>query len=170
MAEQAPNGVVNGDTVMAESLAQEVNLPNQQEYPLRTKLTNTSQPTLDPSLQDTQTNLADPTDPQPPPEAAEPSLPATEHLSTITSDAPPAAQTPPVAPPTTSSRTGSAPPPPPAKPEKAVAHGGPTRQYLNTHITPHLLEGMKAIAMQEPDKPLLWLSEFLKERSQEVEG
>ncbi|GAB7364400.1 hypothetical protein MBLNU230_g4943t1 [Neophaeotheca triangularis] len=156
MAEQIPNGAVNGDTEMTEGSAQEA--------------------ILDPSLQNDQTNLADPTDPQPPPEAAEPSIPppAPEHLSTIApaaTEPPRVAQTPPAAPPTTTSRTGSAPPPPPqlAKPEKAVAHGGPTRQYLNTNVTPHLLEGMKALAMQEPDKPLLWLSEFLKERSQEVE-
>lgn len=29
---------------------------------------------------------------------------------------------------------------------------------------------MKYLAVYEPDKPLLWLSEFLKDRSKEVEG
>lgn len=29
---------------------------------------------------------------------------------------------------------------------------------------------MKHLAVYEPEKPLLWLSEFLKERSKEVEG
>lgn len=29
---------------------------------------------------------------------------------------------------------------------------------------------MKYVAVYEPDKPLLWLSNFLKERSAEVEG
>ena len=62
------------------------------------------------------------------------------------------------------------PPQPPAKPEKPVAHGGPTRQYLNQMVTPHLLEGMKYLAVYEPEKPLSWLSDFLKERSKEVEG
>ncbi|KAK5677709.1 hypothetical protein LTS10_009592 [Elasticomyces elasticus] len=66
-------------------------------------------------------------------------------------------------------RAASIPPPPPVR-TQPVAHGGPTRQFLNQHITPHLLEGMKYVAMQEPDKPLLWLSEFLRDRSKEVEG
>ena len=68
-------------------------------------------------------------------------------------------------------RTGSIPPPPvTARPDKPVAHGGPTRQFLNQNITPHLLEGMKYLAVYEPEKPLLWLSEFLKDRSKEIEG
>jgi COMPASS component SDC1 len=62
------------------------------------------------------------------------------------------------------------PPQPSAKPDKPVAHGGPTRQYLNQNVTPHLLEAMKHLAAHEPDKPLLWLSEFLRDRSKEVEG
>lgn len=62
------------------------------------------------------------------------------------------------------------PPQPPARPEKPVAHGGPTRQYLNSHITPHLLEGMKYLAAYEPEKPLQWLAKFLKDRSEELEG
>ncbi|KAK5727940.1 hypothetical protein LTR17_012363 [Elasticomyces elasticus] len=66
-------------------------------------------------------------------------------------------------------RAASIPPPPPVR-TQPVAHGGPTRQFLNQNITPHLLEGMKYVAMQEPDKPLLWLSEFLRDRSKEVEG
>jgi len=32
------------------------------------------------------------------------------------------------------------------------------------------LEGMKRLAAQQPDKPLLVLSEYLKERSRELEG
>jgi COMPASS component SDC1 len=68
-------------------------------------------------------------------------------------------------------RPGSIPPPPvTVRPDKSVAHGGPTRQFLNQNITPHLLEGMKYLAVYEPEKPLLWLSEFLKDRSKEVEG
>ncbi|EME44118.1 hypothetical protein DOTSEDRAFT_130735 [Dothistroma septosporum NZE10] len=62
------------------------------------------------------------------------------------------------------------PPQPLARPDKPVAHGGPTRQYLNGHVTPHLLEGMKYLAVYEPEKPLQWLSEFLLQRSNEVEG
>ena len=62
------------------------------------------------------------------------------------------------------------PPQPAARPEKPVLHGGPVRQFLNTNITPHLLGGMKYLAAHEPEKPLLWLAEFLRERSKEVEG
>lgn len=62
------------------------------------------------------------------------------------------------------------PPQPSARPEKPVAHGGPTRQFLNQNITPHLLEGMKHLAVYEPEKPLLWLADFLRDRSKEVEG
>lgn len=68
------------------------------------------------------------------------------------------------------SRSASIPPPPPTIPQKPVAHGGSTRQYLNLHVTQHLLEGMKYLAAYEPEKPLQWLSDFLKERSKEVEG
>ncbi|KAK6436069.1 hypothetical protein LTR95_007748 [Oleoguttula sp. CCFEE 5521] len=88
-----------------------------------------------------------------------------EHLFTIQPVAPSTATPPrPAAPPT---QQPSNPPPPNAKP---VPHGGPTRQYLNQNLTPHLLEGMKYIAMYEPEKPLLWLSDFLRDRSRELEG
>ncbi|OCK78667.1 hypothetical protein K432DRAFT_87852 [Lepidopterella palustris CBS 459.81] len=49
-------------------------------------------------------------------------------------------------------------------------HGSPTRVYLNQNVTPHLLEGMKHLVTQEPEKPLKWLSEFLAEKSREIEG
>ncbi|KAF2836378.1 hypothetical protein M501DRAFT_997146 [Patellaria atrata CBS 101060] len=55
-------------------------------------------------------------------------------------------------------------------PKTANPHGSPTRVYLNQKVTPHLLEGMKLLAVNEPAKPLQWLSEFLAERSREVEG
>jgi COMPASS component SDC1 len=69
-----------------------------------------------------------------------------------------------------STRPGSMPPQPTARPEKPIAHGGPTRQYLNMNVTPHLLEGMKHLAAHEPEKPLLWLADFLRDKSKEVEG
>ncbi|KAK1072744.1 hypothetical protein LTR12_015414 [Friedmanniomyces endolithicus] len=100
----------------------------------------------------------DPTDPQPPPQP-ENLQPPVDRLSAMTGATPTQ--------PTT--RASSIPPPPPVR-TQTVAYGGPTRQFLNQHITPHLLEGMKYLAMQEPDKPLLWLSEFLRDRSKEVEG
>jgi len=106
----------------------------------------------------------DSTDPQPPPMPQAPIQP--EHLSTIQ---PLAAATPPALS-TANARPSSMPPQPAARPEKPVAHGGPTRQYINANITPHLLEGMKYLAVYEPDKPLLWLADFLRDRSKEVEG
>lgn len=41
---------------------------------------------------------------------------------------------------------------------------------MNQNIIPHLLEGMKYLAVYEPEKPLLWLADFLRDRSKEVEG
>ncbi|KAK8218462.1 hypothetical protein HDK77DRAFT_19967 [Phyllosticta capitalensis] len=55
-------------------------------------------------------------------------------------------------------------------PREALPHGAPTRVYLNTHVTPHLLEAMKKLVAVEPEKPLEWLSKFLAEKSKEVEG
>ncbi|KAF2204491.1 hypothetical protein GQ43DRAFT_437914 [Delitschia confertaspora ATCC 74209] len=49
-------------------------------------------------------------------------------------------------------------------------HGSSTRVYLNQNVTPHLLEAMKHLATQQPDKPLKWLSEFLAQKSAEIEG
>lgn len=103
---------------------------------------------------------ADPTDPNPPP-TIQP-----EHLSTIQ---PMSAPTPPAVA-GASARPSSMPPQPSARPEKPVAHGGPTRQFLNQNVTPHLLEGMKYLAVYEPEKPLQWLADFLRDRSKEVEG
>ncbi|WPH02479.1 Hypothetical protein R9X50_00534300 [Acrodontium crateriforme] len=145
MADQMTNGMTaaNADVVMTEETAAEALLD--------------SNTTVQPDL----------TDPNPPPQPAT-TLPATapEHLSSIQ---PVAASTPPAFT-SGSTRTGSMPPQPTARPDKPVAHGGPTRQYLNQHVTPHLLEGMKFLAAQEPDKPLQWLANFLMERSKEVEG
>jgi COMPASS component SDC1 len=100
----------------------------------------------------------------------QPPMMASEGVAAAQTPLPAAVATPPAASSASATRPGSMPPQPSAKPDKPVAHGGPTRQYLNQYITPHLLEGMKYIAAYEPEKPLLWLSEFLKERSKEVEG
>ncbi|KAL9093758.1 MAG: hypothetical protein Q9159_000059 [Coniocarpon cinnabarinum] len=50
------------------------------------------------------------------------------------------------------------------------AHGSPTRRYINQKVTPALLEGMKILAVREPERPLEWLGEFLLRRSRELEG
>ncbi|KAF2682529.1 hypothetical protein K458DRAFT_405779 [Lentithecium fluviatile CBS 122367] len=55
-------------------------------------------------------------------------------------------------------------------PTHANPHGSPTRVYLNQNVTPHLLEAMKHLATNEPEKPLKWLSEFLAQKSVEIEG
>ncbi|KAH3914622.1 hypothetical protein HBI56_096360 [Parastagonospora nodorum] len=55
-------------------------------------------------------------------------------------------------------------------PTQPIPHGSPTRVYLNQYVTPHLLEAMKHLATTEPDKPLKFLSEFLAQKSAELEG
>jgi COMPASS component SDC1 len=48
--------------------------------------------------------------------------------------------------------------------------GAPARAYLNRGVTPSLLEGMKHLAAHEPERPLRWLSDFLRKKSDELEG
>jgi COMPASS component SDC1 len=50
-----------------------------------------------------------------------------------------------------------------------LLHGSPTRVLLNSRVTPHVLEGIKHVATNEPEKPLKWLSEFLARKSEELE-
>ncbi|KAK3298845.1 uncharacterized protein B0H64DRAFT_472066 [Chaetomium fimeti] len=57
-----------------------------------------------------------------------------------------------------------------AMPAEAAAHGAPVRQYLNSHVTGVLLEGMKIVARDQPKDPLRVLGEFLLQRSKELEG
>ncbi|KAJ5099310.1 hypothetical protein N7532_006311 [Penicillium argentinense] len=47
--------------------------------------------------------------------------------------------------------------------------GAPARVYLNEKIVPHLLEGMKSVAREQPSNPLKVLGEFLLQKSEEVE-
>ncbi|KAH9879143.1 hypothetical protein J1614_002580 [Plenodomus biglobosus] len=69
-----------------------------------------------------------------------------------------------------SSRNSPHPSAPTQAPTQPIPHGSPTRVYLNQNVTPHLLEAMKHLATTEPDKPLKWLSEFLAQKSAEIEG
>ncbi|KAF9736230.1 hypothetical protein PMIN03_010629 [Paraphaeosphaeria minitans] len=55
-------------------------------------------------------------------------------------------------------------------PVHATLHGAPTRQYLNQHVTPHLLEAMKHLVTEEPEKPLEYLSKWLAQKSAELEA
>jgi COMPASS component SDC1 len=34
-------------------------------------------------------------------------------------------------------------------PSQAAAHGAPVRQFLNSHVTPALLEGMKKVGKEQ---------------------
>lgn len=74
----------------------------------------------------------------------------------------------PVAP--ASTRNSPHPSGPQQTPTQPIPHGSPTRVYLNQHVTPHLLEAMKHLATNEPEKPLKFLSEFLAMKSAEIEG
>jgi COMPASS component SDC1 len=47
--------------------------------------------------------------------------------------------------------------------------GSAVRAYLNRGVTPSLLEGMKHLATHEPERPLQWLAEFLRKKSEELE-
>lgn len=57
-----------------------------------------------------------------------------------------------------------------AAPSTANPHGAPVRIYLNQKVTPHLLEGLKHLAVYEPEKPLKWLADYLQKKSEELEG
>ncbi|KAL8862853.1 MAG: hypothetical protein Q9178_000795 [Gyalolechia marmorata] len=55
-------------------------------------------------------------------------------------------------------------------PAKAAIHGAPARRYLNEKVTGVLLEGMKRLAVEQPEDPLKVLGEFLLQRSKDIEG
>lgn len=166
MAESLTNGALaaNPDVEMKEEeAAAEVPAPSQEAYARRLYEMLISFQTSLSSIQQAQ-------DSNNPPTSVIPAMLSTqtEHQSTI-QPAAPAIATPPAAS-SANARPGSMPPQPSARPSQPVAHGGPTRQYLNSNVTPHLLEGMKRLAVDEPEKPLLWLSNFLREKSKEFEG
>ncbi|KAK3208567.1 hypothetical protein GRF29_77g1151832 [Pseudopithomyces chartarum] len=70
----------------------------------------------------------------------------------------------------TSARNSPHPSGPAQVPVHAMLHGAPARQYLNSHVTPHLLEGMKHLVTLEPEKPLEFLSKYLAQKSLELES
>lgn len=53
-------------------------------------------------------------------------------------------------------------------PVHEVVGGSSVRQYLNKHLTQHLLEGLKQIGKDKPEDPLRTLGEFLIQRSDEL--
>ncbi|KAK6457063.1 uncharacterized protein RJT20DRAFT_134354 [Scheffersomyces xylosifermentans] len=52
-------------------------------------------------------------------------------------------------------------------PVHEIVGGSSVRQYLNKHLTKHLLEGLREIGSKKPEDPLEFLGHFLLERSQE---
>ncbi|KAM9894985.1 hypothetical protein OXX79_008360 [Metschnikowia pulcherrima] len=46
--------------------------------------------------------------------------------------------------------------------------GSSVRQYLNKHLTVHVLEGLKQISRDQPEDPLLELGQFLIQKSKEL--
>ena len=58
---------------------------------------------------------------------------------------------------------------PPSAPIAPSSTGSAVRVYLNSKVVPALLEGMKGLGEQQPERPLEWLSEFLGKKSREVE-
>jgi hypothetical protein len=53
-------------------------------------------------------------------------------------------------------------------PDQSKVHGFMTRTQIDRYVTPHLLEGMGYLATIEPEKPLKWLSVFLRKRSETI--
>ncbi|CCF60607.1 hypothetical protein KAFR_0K02510 [Kazachstania africana CBS 2517] len=49
-----------------------------------------------------------------------------------------------------------------------VVGGSQTRRYLNDKVTPYLLDGMRLIAVEQPEDPLKRLGEYLIEQSEKI--
>ncbi|RLV89956.1 hypothetical protein JA1_004898 [Spathaspora sp. JA1] len=54
------------------------------------------------------------------------------------------------------------------QPMHEIVGGSSVRRYLNEHLTKHLLEGLKEVSQVKPEDPLLYLGEFLLNRSEEL--
>lgn len=55
-------------------------------------------------------------------------------------------------------------------PVHEVVGGSSVRQYLNKHLTKHLLEGLNEVSARKPEDPLKELGEFLIRRSEELKA
>lgn len=53
-------------------------------------------------------------------------------------------------------------------PVHEVVGGSSVRQYLNRHLTQHLLEGLRDVSKNKPEDPLKYLGEFLIQRSNQI--
>lgn len=48
--------------------------------------------------------------------------------------------------------------------------GSSVRKYLNENVTKELLKGVRKVALERPENPLLFLGQYLIERSRELEN
>lgn len=55
-------------------------------------------------------------------------------------------------------------------PVHEMVGGSSVRQYLNKHLTQHLLEGLRDVSKRQPQDPLRELGEFLVQRAKELES
>lgn len=53
-------------------------------------------------------------------------------------------------------------------PVHEVVGGSSVRQYLNKHLTQHVLEGLRDVSKDKPEDPLKYLGEFLIQRSNQI--
>lgn len=58
----------------------------------------------------------------------------------------------------------------PGPPVHEVVGGSSVRQYLNKHLTQHLLEGLVQVNKTKPEDPLRELGEFLIKRSEQLKS
>lgn len=54
-------------------------------------------------------------------------------------------------------------------PVHEMVGGSSVRQYLNKHLTEHILEGLKQVSRDKPEDPLRELGEFLILRSKQLQ-
>ncbi|CAN9369240.1 hypothetical protein CUC08_Gglean008034 [Alternaria sp. MG1] len=161
MTEPSPNAAAaqnpDIDPAITNGLAQQAST----EQPADVEMTD-SGAVAAPPVQDTQSQAqAD----------LQPTVQTVPPTPSTTTPAPPSAPSLPTAPtPTPAASSRNSPHPTAQAPTQPIPHGSPTRVYLNQHVTPHLLEAMKHLATTEPEKPLKWLSEFLAQKSREIEG
>ncbi|KAH0286183.1 hypothetical protein M436DRAFT_66081 [Aureobasidium namibiae CBS 147.97] len=59
---------------------------------------------------------------------------------------------------------------PNVSPEQAYQHGAPVRRYLNEHIVPPLLAGLRLLKDHEPNKPLKALGEYFLTGHDNISG
>lgn len=53
----------------------------------------------------------------------------------------------------------------PTLPVHEIVGGSSVRQYLNQHVSQHLLEGLKKLSSEKPEDPLRWLGKYLLEEA-----